>query len=284
MAATACFATMSAIIRGISGEVPPVEVAFFRSLFGLLMQLPFVVWWGVGAVKTSRLRLHLTRGVVHAVSMMLFFVGLTMVPLAEVTSLEFAAPIMSTTFAILFLGEIVRTRRLVALGVGIAGVFIIVRPGFETVSAGQLLILLSVALWATCQLMIRELSKSESSFVQGFFMVACFTPITALASVPQWVWPSLPALGVLLALSIVATAGTWLYGEAFRRAEMSAILPLESTKLIWSVSYGWIFFSEQPQLLTLLGGLVIFSAAAYITIREAQIAHRMVPIALGPEE
>ena len=73
---------------------------------------------------------------------------------------------------------------------------------------------------------------------------------------------------------------TW----AFRRAEMSAILPLESTKLIWSVSYGWIFFSEQPQVLTLLGGLVIFSAAAYITIREAQIAHRTVPIALGPEE
>ena len=125
LAATACFATMSAIIRGISGQVPPVEVAFFRSLFGLVMQLPFVMWWGVGALRTSRLRLHLTRGTVHAVSMMLFFVGLTMVPLAEVTSLEFAAPIMSTTFAILFLGEVVRTRRLVALGIGIAGLFFV---------------------------------------------------------------------------------------------------------------------------------------------------------------
>ena len=277
LVATLLFAAMQALIRGISGQVPPVEVAFFRSLFGLAMLSPFVVWWGIDVLKTSRLRLHLVRGTVHAVSMMLFFVGLTMVPLAEATSLEFAAPIMSTTLAILFLGEAVRTRRLVALGVGVAGVLIIVRPGFETVSSGQLLILVSVALWAGCQLMIRELSKTDSSFVQGFFMVVCFTPLTALASIPVWVWPSLSAYAVLLVISMIATAGTWLYGEAFRRAEMSAILPLESTKLIWAVGFGWIFFSQEPQVLTLVGGFVIFAAAAYITIREAQLARRVVP-------
>ena len=120
--------------------------------------------------------------------------------------------------------------------------------------------------------MIRELAKTESSFVQGVYMAAVFTPLTLLASLPVWVWPDLMSLAGMLVVAIVATAGTWLYGEAFRRAEMSAILPLESTKLIWSVSYGWIFFSEQPEVLTLVGGMIIFSAAAYITIREAQLA------------
>jgi drug/metabolite transporter (DMT)-like permease len=284
LAATFLFAAMQALIRGISGQVPPVEIAFFRSLFGLAMLSPFVVWWGVDVLKTSRLRLHLARGTVHAASMMLFFIGLTMVPLAEATSLEFAAPIMSTTLAILFLGEAVRTRRLVALGVGVAGVLIIVRPGFETVSSGQLLIMVSIVLWAGCQLMIRELSKTDSSFVQGLFMVLCFMPLTALASFPVWVWPSVPALGVMLMIAMIATVGTWLYGEAFRRADMSAILPLESTKLIWSVGFGWIFFSQEPQVLTLVGGFVIFAAAAYITIREAQIARRTSPpVAAGPE-
>jgi drug/metabolite transporter (DMT)-like permease len=83
-------------------------------------------------------------------------------------------------------------------------------------------------------------------------------------------------------LAVIATAGTWLYGEAFRRADMSAILPLESTKLIWSVSYGLIFFAEQPEILTIVGGVTIFAAAAYITIREAQIARRPPPLSDTP--
>ena len=84
---------------------------------------------------------------------------------------------------------------------------------------------------------------------------------------------------ILLVLAAIATGGTWLYGEAFRRAEMSAILPLESTKLLWATSFGWIFFSEAPDPVTLVGGAVIFAAAAYITIREAQLNRKLtVPI------
>jgi drug/metabolite transporter (DMT)-like permease len=282
LGATFLFATMNAIIRGLSGAVPPVEIAFFRSAFGLVLLLPLVAWFGPGSIRTARLKLHATRGVVHAVSMMVFFVALSLVPLAETTALEFAAPIMSTAIAILFLGEVVRARRLVALAVGIAGVFIVVRPGFEQVSLGQVLILMSVVMWAGCQLMIRELAKTDTAFAQGFYMVAVFTPITLVASIPVWVWPSWAALAALFGLAAIATAGTWLYGEAFRRADMSAILPLESTKLIWSVGYGLIFFQEEPEALTLIGGMVIFAAAAYITIREAQIARRAPPTSDTP--
>ncbi len=283
LAATFCFATGSAMIRGLAPAVPPVEIAFFRSFFGLLILLPLVVWYGARSVATERFQLHALRGTLHAVSMVIWFVALTMVPLAEATALEFAAPLMTTVIAILFLGEVLRTRRLVALGVGIAGMLIVVRPGFETVTMGQLLCLVSVAIWAACQLIIRELGKTESAFVQGFYTVAVFTPITGLIALPYWIWPDWTSLGGLFALAVVSTIGIWLYGEAFRRAEMSAILPLEATKLIWSVSYGLIFFAEQPHVATLLGGLVIFGAAAYITIREAQIARRQVVAPLTGE-
>jgi drug/metabolite transporter (DMT)-like permease len=168
--------------------------------------------------------------------------------------------------------------------VGIVGVLIVVRPGFETVSLGQMLILLSVTLWAGCQLIIRELGRTDSSFTQGFYTVAIFTPVTAVATIPVWVTPSWASVGLMFAIAMVSTIGIWFYGEAFRRAEMTAILPLEATKLVWAVGLGWIFFAEQPEVLTLLGGVVIFSAAAYITIREAQLARRsMPPGAPGPE-
>ena len=270
---------MNAIIRGLSHTISPVEIAFFRSLFGLFLMLPFVWWFTPRSLSTKRFKLHATRGVVHACSMILFFVGLSLTPLSATSALEFAAPLMATTIAILFLGDVVHARRLVALAIGFVGVLIVVRPGVGEVSVGQLLILLSVAMWSACQLMIRELSKTESAFTQGFYMVSFFTPITFVAALPFWTWPDGQTLLVLLVLAAVATSGTWLYGEAFRRAEMSAILPLESTKLLWATAFGWIFFTEAPDPITLIGGVVIFSAAAYITIREVQLGRNItVPI------
>lgn len=275
--ATFFFSTTNAIIRALSSDLPPVEIAFFRSLFGVLLLLPLVFfWYGLGSLKTERPKLHLARGVLHAVSMILWFVALSMVPLAETAALEFAAPIMATTIAILFLGEVARMRRLVALAVGIVGVLIVVRPGLEAVSWGQVLILISVALWAGCQLIIRELGRTDSAFVQGFYTVAIFVPITAAVAIPVWVWPTWIELAVCMVIAASSTIGIWFYGEAFRRAEMTAILPLESTKLLWAVLYGVVFFAEQPEILTLVGGIVIFAAAAYITIREAQLARQAV--------
>jgi drug/metabolite transporter (DMT)-like permease len=274
LAATFCFSGGNAIVRAAAAHIPAVEVSFFRSVFALALQLPVIFWMGFSAIHTRRLSLHASRGVLHAASMILWFVALPMVPLSESASLEFAAPIMTTVIAIVFLGEAIRMRRIAALAVGIIGVALVVRPGFETVSVGQLLCLASVALWSACQLIIRELGKTESAFVQGFFTVAFFTPITFVAALPTWVWPDLNALVLCFALAITSTLGTWFYGEAFRRAEMTAILPLESTKLVWAVLYGFVIFGEVPEIMTLIGGLVIFSAAAYITLREAQLARR----------
>ena len=274
--ATFCFSTTNAIIRGLSHSLPPVEISFFRSLFGVALQLPLLAWFGIASLKTNRLELHAARGVLHAVSMILWFVALSMVSLSMAAALEFAAPIMTTIIAIMFLGEVAHVRRLTALAVGILGVLIVVRPGIADVSWGEILVLLSVTLWAGCQLIIRELGKTDSAFSQGFYTVAIFVPITALAAIPVWVWPTMHDLGVSLLIALSSTVGIWFYGEAFRRAEMTAILPLEATKLLWAVIYGLVFFSERPEVLTLLGGVVIFSAAAYITFREAQLARRTV--------
>jgi drug/metabolite transporter (DMT)-like permease len=130
--------------------------------------------------------------------------------------------------------------------------------------------------------MIRELSRTESSFAQTFYMTLFLSPVTFLLAAPSWVWPSWGSLGILAMIAAVANVGTVLYGEAFRRAEMSAVLPLESTKILWTATIGWAFFAESPDIWTLSGGFIIFAAAAYITLREAQMA-RAVKAAEGPE-
>jgi drug/metabolite transporter (DMT)-like permease len=284
LAATACFAVMNALIRylGKDGLVPPPEIAFFRALFGFILLLPVLAWYGPQLVKTQRLGMHALRGTVQGVSMVLFFVGLSMIVLAKATAFEFAAPIIATAIAIVFLGESVRIRRLAAMAVGFVGIMIVLRPGFIPLEWGPVFIILSVVIWAGCQLMIRSLSRTEGSFAQTFYMTLFLMPVNLIAAVAlggfepdwRWVWPDWHATFVLFAIAAVANVGTVLYGEAFRRADMSAVLPLESTKIVWTASLGWAFFAETPDIWTLAGGFVIFAAAAYITIREAQLARR----------
>lgn len=274
LAATACFAVMNGLIRylGKDGLVPPAEIAFFRAFFGLVLLLPVVAWYGTSLVKTQRLGMHALRGTIQGVSMVLFFLGLSMIVLAKATAFEFAAPIIATAIAILFLGEPVRIRRLVAMGIGFVGIMIVLRPGFIPLDWGPVLVILSVIIWAGCQLMIRSLSRTESSFAQTFYMTLFLMPVNFAAAMPFWIWPSWHAILILVLIAAVANVGTVLYGEAFRRADMSAVLPLESTKIVWTASIGWAFFAETPDIWTLFGGFVIFAAAAYITIREAQLA------------
>jgi drug/metabolite transporter (DMT)-like permease len=274
LAATACFAVMNALIRylGKDGLVPPAEIAFFRACFGFVLLAPVLAWYGPQIVRTQRLRMHALRGTVQGVSMVLFFMGLSMIVLAKATAFEFAAPIIATAIAVLFLGEPVRMRRLIAMAVGFVGIMIVLRPGFIPLDWGPVLVILSVIIWAGCQLMIRSLSRTENSFAQTFYMTVFLMPVNFAAAVPGWVWPSWHAVFVLALIAGVANIGTVLYGEAFRRADMSAVLPLESTKIIWTASLGWAFFAETPDIWTLFGGFVIFAAAAYITIREAQLA------------
>ena len=85
---TAVFATMHALVRHVSGELHPFEIAFFRSVFGLLTLMPLILRYGPGAWRSHQPRLQLLRGVVSGTSLMCWFYGLSVVPLAEATGLS----------------------------------------------------------------------------------------------------------------------------------------------------------------------------------------------------
>ncbi len=105
-----------------------------------MVVLPWFVRLGLARLRTRRLRLHAARAAFNVLAMLSFFYALSIAPLSEITPLGFSAPIFATLLAALVLGEVVRLRRWMAIGAGFVGVMIILRPGFEAVGLGQLLI------------------------------------------------------------------------------------------------------------------------------------------------
>ena len=100
--ASACFALMSVTIRLAAREVDPLEVVFFRNVFNLLFMLPWFMKIGLAGLRTDRLGLHFIRTASSLTSMFLWFTALTLLPLAEATSLSFTAPLFATVGAALF--------------------------------------------------------------------------------------------------------------------------------------------------------------------------------------
>ena len=272
LGATVGFASMHAVIRIASTEQHPFEVAFFRNLFGLLFLAPFFMRHGFEPLRTQRLPLHAARGAVHVSAMLMFFFAVPITPLGTVAALSFTAPLFVTVGAVLVLGEVVRIRRIVALVAGFAGALIIIRPGAVALDPGSLLVLGSSAVWACALILIKLLSRTESSLTMTAYMAVFLTPLSSIAAAFVWQWPTLEELGWFALMGSFGTLGHLCLGQAFREADTTVVLPVDFLRLIWSSLYGYMLFSEVPVLFVWIGGIVIFASTLYLAYREARIA------------
>lgn len=272
--ATMCFVAMQSLIRQIGGELPPVEVAFFRNLFGFVAIAPIFFRHGLEPLKTKRLPLHALRGTLQGVSMMAFFTGVTMAPFAEATSISFSGPLFATVLAVIVLRERIRMRRILALLAGFIGVLIVLRPGFAEVGLGQALLLGSSLVWGSAIVVIKRLSATEAATTQTAYMGLIMTPITLLPALYVWQTPTLEQLGWMAVIGVFGTLGHLCFASAFKRADSSALLPLDFLRLFWASALGFLMFGEIPDLWAWIGGGVIFASATYIAFREAQLAKR----------
>ncbi len=272
LCATILFSSMHALIRHVGEAQHPFEMAFFRNLFGFIVLAPFFVRYGFVILKTNRLGLHALRGGVHVGSMLLFFTAVTVAPLATVAAMTFTAPLFVTVGAVLLLGEKIHFRRIGALLIGFAGVIIVLRPGSGDLELGALLALGSSLIWACALLMIKLLSRTESSITLTAYMALFLTPLSAIPAAFVWQWPSLEELGWLALMGTIGTGGHLCLAQAFREADTTTVLPLDFLRLIWASLLGYFLFGQVPEIFVWIGGTVIFSSTIYLAYREAMIS------------
>ncbi|MDP1670453.1 MAG: DMT family transporter [Alphaproteobacteria bacterium] len=268
-------ACMSGVIVHLVKTQHPVEVAFFRNILGLILLLPLLAGkGGMAHLRTGRLGPLVWRGMLSAISMMCYFYGVGLIPLAEVTALSFVGPLFATVIAVLVLGERIRLRRTVALVVGFSGALIILRPGFHEIGLGTLLIFGSAASWSISMIIIKVLTKTESALTQSIYTLVMLTPITGLAALPYWQTPNLEEFGWMIVMAALGTGAQLAFTEAFKLSDLTALLPLDFTKLIWAAMVGYLFFAQTPDIWVFIGGAVIFASTTYIALREAQIKRK----------
>lgn len=270
LTSTASFVVMSVVARRLAADIHPFEVAFFRVFFGLLFILPWLLRSGFAALRTRRLPMHGLRSAANLVSLLAWFVAISLMPLADATALQFTAPLFATVGAALFLAEIVGRRRASAVAVGFAGVLIVLRPGAEAFSPAALLVLACAACTAVEVLSTKVLARTESASAIVLYMGLLMTPLSALPALWVWTPPPAAAWPYLAVLGLTGALGHFSLARAFAGAEATAVLPFDFFKLIFAALLGYVFFGEVPDLWTWIGAAVIFAAALYIAAAETQ--------------
>jgi drug/metabolite transporter (DMT)-like permease len=269
---SSCVAVQLSAIRIASATLHPFEIVLFRNLVGFLVILPFLGRLGLHILRVNRPWPLVLTSVGVLVSMVLFFVAVAEMPLAEVMALSFTKPLFATLGAALLLHEAVRARRWVAVLVGFLGVLIVLRPGTETVSLYAVLILFSALVLAGVTLLIKRLTATESAttivLYQAVFMTAMSVPLAIL----YWRTPGLPELPFLLVIGALGTVSWLCMTRAFALVDASVVMPFEFARLPLTALAGYLLFAEVPTVWTWLGGAVIFGSTAYITHREIKAA------------
>lgn len=283
------FMVMAALIKAASGDVPPGQAVFFRSLFAI----PIIgLWlWQTGHLHDglipSNLMGHVWRGLFGTSAMALTFAGLALLPLPEVTAIGYATPMFTVILAALMLGERVRLIRLSAVALGLVGVAIVLAPrlsvsdGYSSAATlGAMFVLAAALLRALVQIHVRRLVKTESTTAIVFYFsltAVCLSllslPLGLMFPVPAlaWTWPDASILVLIIGAGLIGGVAQIMVTASYRFGTASMLAPFDYSSMIFAVIIGWVVFAEVPTTSILIGAALVIAGGVLIIWRERQL-------------
>ncbi len=249
------FSLIAVGARELSGAIPVFESLFVRTVIGFALVVSAMAAMGtLGQIRSQRLGLHITRNLIHFGGQYGWFVGIGLLPLAEVFALEFTVPVWTALIAALTLKETLTGRTVVAIALGLAGVMVIVRPGVEIIDTASLLVLASAVCYALSHTATKAMSTTESPFNILFYMCLVQLPIGFVLALPNWLWPEGIQWFWLAVLGIAGMTGHYCMAAAMAHADVTKVVTLDFLRLPLIAVVGVLFYAEDFDLFLLMGG------------------------------
>jgi len=264
------FALMDTAMKLLSARYPAMQVAALRGICSLPLIIGYVAWRGAfTGVFRVRWPMHLLRGVLGIAMLALFAFGIARLSLAEAYSIFFIAPALITALSVLLLKERVNPARWVAIGVGLCGVLVVLRPsgaGFMTV--GGLAVLAAASCYAISAITVRVLARSDRSEHTVFWLIVMISFGAGLLAAPGWVPIITADIPLLCGLAVSGFIGQLAITEAFSRGEASSVAPFEYSALAWAIGMDWLLWRALPDAWTLTGAAIIIGSGLYLIRHE----------------
>ncbi len=258
MASIALFLLMAVSGREVTREIDVFQAMEMRSVIAFFMLLPFVFReGGFKAMRTGILPSHIARNVAHYVGQFTWLMGITMIPLAQVIAIEFTAPIWAALMAATFLGERLTWRKCVAIGFGLVGVLLIIKPGAVPLDPGHMVVLGAAFFFAVSFIATKFLTRTDSATKIIFWMLIIQSIIGLIPALRAWTWPS---AGVWPWIFVIAFTGTFAHfciAKALSYADATVAMPMDYLRVPLSAVIGYFMYSEGVDTLMAVGAALI---------------------------
>ena len=265
------FSSMNAMIRHASSELHPLEIVFFRSFFGFVAMLPWLSRQGIAALRTKRPGLIGLRTLLGFISMATWFSALAVVPLGNAVALGFTAPLFAAVAAVVVLREVIRIRRITALVIGFGGMLVILRPGVETITVGEMLVIVSALTMALSVVAMKVLTRTEQVGSLVVYQTLLITPVALVPALFVWTWPSAEMWFWVVVIGVVASTAHMAFTRAFALADTMYLMPFDYLRLPQVAFLGWMLFGEPTDAFTWIGAAIIAASSIYVAHREAKV-------------
>lgn len=255
------FCLMAVGARELSEGLSIFQALFFRSVIGLIFISSVLVLSGkTQLMRSSKIKLHSFRHIVHFIAQYGWFLGIGLLPLAEVFALEFTVPLWTAVIASVFLGEIFTGRKLAAIALGIAGVVVIVQPGHNIIDPAALVVLGAAVCFAIAYVCTKTLTQTDHPSTIIFYMCLMQLPIGLAFSLSDWRWPDADQWLWIGILGITALSAHFCSAKAMLHIEVSTIITLDFLRLPMIAVIGLLFYQEPLAPAVWLGGALMVLA------------------------
>ena len=268
---SALFAAMHVTVRHLSSELHAFEIAFFRTVFGLAVMLPWLVHYGRKSFQTDMRSWHIGRGLINSVSMLCWYLSLQLLPVADATAINMTGPLFVTLGAWFFLKETVTWQRWLGIFMIMAGGLVIVRPGVQIAGPGVWLALFSTILFSFSKLISKRLTRTDSTRTIVAYVTTLMIPPTFIAALFVWQWPTLAQLCWLLFIGTLGTLAHLSMTRAYLYLDIAMADPFIVARLVWATMFGFIIFQELPDLWTSAGAAIIAAGLLYIFLQSRRV-------------
>lgn len=262
--AIASFSAMAVAGRAVQIELNTFELMTWRSLIGLAIVLGVAALRGrMGAIRPRRMGLHLLRNIFHFSGQNLWFLAITMIPLAQVFALEFTAPLWVTLMAPFFLGERLTRVRAGAAALGFLGIVIVTRPDPGHLDPGMIAAAAAAVGFAGTAIFTKLLTRSEAVISILFWMTlmqSVFGVVCAWAYAGHLTLPDATTLPWLIVIGCAGLAAHFCLTSALRVAPATIVMPIDFVRLPVIAVVGMLLYGEPLDLLVFVGGAVILIA------------------------
>ncbi|WP_152093971.1 DMT family transporter [Rhizobium dioscoreae] len=269
----ACFSLQDAMVKWLVASYEVPEILFMRSLVIVLVAGVLVRYRRHPSIFKSPYRgTVVLRAGLMLLAWLLFYNAARYLGLAELTTLYFSAPMIVVILSIFVLKEKVHAGRWIACIGGFIGVAIAANPSHSPNLLPAAMCIVAGFCWAWSTILIRLVSRSETTLTQMYATSLIFGIACALSFPWTWKTPDASGWALMLTLGIISTIGQFLLYEGFRYAPASTLAPIEYSGLVWAFVYGYVIWAEVPATNVFAGALLIIASSFLLILWERRMA------------